>query len=381
MLLYDRILNTQLNHGLGSLVDNIVKIACTKLLCIISLSCSVSLMMMPSAFAQEPSALGDKPSALGDKPSALGDEPSAIEQPSDPDQEGEITDTGSDINVPAAESKTAIARPYLPPEMQRMQSIAAEIENQDYVLWLQAKGKNFLALNQPQNTANGRGAVILLHDEGSHPNWPNSINSLRSSLPNYGWHTLAISLPDSEDMAATSQGEEMTKGVGSSTTAMVQEKPAHIIINRINAAYQYLNEQAEFNIVLLGEGVGAGWAAQYLSQSQSERTSGNSKKIQALIVINPRTPASEPTINFSQILAQQKLPILEIATTGSPNDKRQAEQRRVNFRHANKNNYRQIRLPKYTVGQAGNNNLLSKRVRVWLEKFAPGYTKNTMPAN
>ncbi len=75
------------------------------------------------------------------------------------------------------------------------QLLAASATPEDEVLWLDAAGEKFLALFQSAAAFEPNGAVILLHDSGENPIWPEAIEAVRRTLPAHGWHTLAIALP------------------------------------------------------------------------------------------------------------------------------------------------------------------------------------------
>jgi hypothetical protein len=56
-------------------------------------------------------------------------------------------------------------------------------------------GREFLAIYTPSEEMPARGAAIILHGRGFHPDWPEVVNPLRTVLPEYGWHTLSLQMP------------------------------------------------------------------------------------------------------------------------------------------------------------------------------------------
>lgn len=60
---------------------------------------------------------------------------------------------------------------------------------------LVAGGREFLAIEMESDTGTTRGATIILHGRGLHPEWEQVIKPLRTVLPEHGWHTLALQLP------------------------------------------------------------------------------------------------------------------------------------------------------------------------------------------
>src|SRR3990172_8219230 len=63
------------------------------------------------------------------------------------------------------------------------------------VIWCQAANSRFLTLYTGQTANHAKGAAIILHGMGAHPDWPQVISPLRTSLPELGWSTLSIQLP------------------------------------------------------------------------------------------------------------------------------------------------------------------------------------------
>ena len=54
----------------------------------------------------------------------------------------------------------------------------------------------FTGLLLRNRSRNPQGGVLILHDQGQHSHWPDSAGPLREYLPDYGWTTLSIALPD-----------------------------------------------------------------------------------------------------------------------------------------------------------------------------------------
>ncbi|MDH3355650.1 MAG: alpha/beta hydrolase family protein, partial [Chromatiales bacterium] len=60
---------------------------------------------------------------------------------------------------------------------------------------LSADGRDFVAIEMPNDSEISRGAAIILHGRGLHPNWEQVVKPLRTLLPEHGWHTLALQMP------------------------------------------------------------------------------------------------------------------------------------------------------------------------------------------
>lgn len=89
----------------------------------------------------------------------------------------------------------------LDPYQQSQMQLAKESPPHE-IVWLEAsypeREEKFkvLALQQPPRAPQAQGAVLLLHDLEQHADWPYLIRPLRQSLPEDGWYTLAVNLPD-----------------------------------------------------------------------------------------------------------------------------------------------------------------------------------------
>ena len=94
-------------------------------------------------------------------------------------------------------------------EMQVSEKLEEELENEE-IVWLDADGEKFQAILIKQTNDQAKGAVIVLHGMGAHPDWPQIISPVRKALPEFGWTTLSIQLPV---IAAENQIEEYGKTV------------------------------------------------------------------------------------------------------------------------------------------------------------------------
>jgi hypothetical protein len=180
---------------------------------------------------------------------------------------------------------------------------------------LQAGAESFLALWLPANVGEPSGAVILLPGDVENADGAAAIGPLRRKLPDAGWHSLSLTLPDPDGdplplrtaatataapqsdapttesaPAAESPPEaavaEATQPADSGAISPEQRRQAHVerVMARIDAAIAFANQQQAKEIVLLGHGSGAYWAARYLS----ERQPGN---VQNLLMVAAELPA------------------------------------------------------------------------------------------
>ncbi|MCW8955682.1 MAG: alpha/beta hydrolase family protein, partial [Gammaproteobacteria bacterium] len=76
------------------------------------------------------------------------------------------------------------------------------IKNQiiDYIMdgdpvMLMSGSHEFLSIFMQSDSEKPKGAVIIMHGRGYHPNWPELVYPLRTGLTEHGWHTLSIQMP------------------------------------------------------------------------------------------------------------------------------------------------------------------------------------------
>jgi hypothetical protein len=166
---------------------------------------------------------------------------------------------------------------------------------------LKAGEESFLVLWQPANVDEPSGLVILLPGEGESADWPEAVGPLRRELPDAGWSTLALTLPDpsgdplpprplkteeptrAEPAVSPEKAEEdgpaNTEQAGSAepdtdpappplSRDAIQKAQTTRIFARIDAALAFARQQKPGSIVLLGHGTGAFWATLYLAANE-----------------------------------------------------------------------------------------------------------------
>lgn len=130
-------------------------------------------------------------------------------------------------------------------------------------MYLEAEGHEFLAIYTEADKP--KGAVIVVHGRGVHPNWPDVVYPLRTELPNVGWATLSVQMPvlaadiKADQYAPTLPASDkrldaamaFLKGEGYERIAIV----AHSFGN-LNLSHWLLNSKPE---VFAYAGVGMNW--------------------------------------------------------------------------------------------------------------------------
>jgi pimeloyl-ACP methyl ester carboxylesterase len=247
---------------------------------------------------------------------------------------------------------------------------------------LSAGDEHFLALWQPANKGKAQGVVILLPGAGETADWPQAIGPLRRKLPDAGWHTLSLTLPDplshttstvnASPAAAEPAGAEPTPAADSpassaptsasdSSPASASESPEQYserVLARLQAAIELAQQQKPDSIVLLGHGTGAYWAARYLSEH-------NSSSIQNLILVAPELPEQfSPALH--ELVPKLRLAVGDFYYRSQEAERTAALQRRQASKQQASPSYIQIAMAALPGNPAIEQEQLYRRIRGWL---------------
>lgn len=248
----------------------------------------------------------------------------------------------------------------------------AAAESDSEQLMLKVGDQEVSSLYRHAQSSRLDGGVILLHDQGAHPDWPGVIQTLRRELPRYGWSTLSLELAalDGSDKPALEQ--------------LFDSTPA-----RIEAAIVAMGERNISNLVVIGHGVGATVAADYIVKKSSEQ-------FQGLIAIGmDGSPAADEAFDGAHLLRKLKTRIYDIyggrdlATVVKSADRREQtvissakpDQKSTHLRaidvaknfnqeNAKQISYRQLRIEGADHQFWGYEKLLLSRVVGWLRRYA-----------
>lgn len=197
------------------------------------------------------------------------------------------------------EAPAADERPALPERsVSDAQALEQRLDKREQQM-LQAGAESFLALWLPANVGEPSGAVILVPGDVENADGAAAVGPLRRKLPDAGWHSLSLTLPDPDGdplplrstAVAPAEGETpTTESAPASEPAVAapadggtpqaegsavspeQRRQAHAerVIARIDAAIAFAAQQQAREIVLLGHGSGAYWAARYLNERKPD---------------------------------------------------------------------------------------------------------------
>ncbi|WP_332764837.1 alpha/beta hydrolase family protein [Pseudomonas koreensis] len=281
------------------------------------------------------------------------------------------------------------------PLLERSQEEAAALERllpAQEQQQLQAGSETFLALWKPANTAEPKGAVIIIPGTGETADWPQAIGPLRRKLPDAQWSSLSITLPDLQSDAiaprvvepaaaakapetgskdsTTAQPIEQAAGgeaevadqVVAETTEEQSRADAERIFARIDAAIAYAEQQSARSIVVLGHGTGAYWAGRYLSEKQTAQ-------VEKFVMVDAQAPA-KALPPLAELTPTLKLPTADIFYMDKPLDRNAALERMQASKRLKTSAFSQVALKALPDKNAEAEQLL-RRVRGWLNPQNP----------
>lgn len=155
----------------------------------------------------------------------------------------------------------------------------------------------FFSIYTEHSTATAKGAVILMHGTGAHPDWGDIINPLRSELPDKGWSSLSIQLPLA--FAEKKDAESLKQVIESS-------------IPRIEASIKFLKDKKYHHIVLISHSFGTLMALNYLQLKGNDINPDKSPVISAAIIIGTPSSGSTAPLNSPIMIEAVKIPLLDI---------------------------------------------------------------------
>ncbi|MGA7799263.1 MAG: DUF3530 family protein [Gammaproteobacteria bacterium] len=155
--------------------------------------------------------------------------------------------------------------------------------------WLTANGTRFLALYTRQTDAVRKGALILLHGMGAHPDWPGVIHSLRVELPDHGWSTLSLQMP------------VLPSGSPAADYASLFDVAAA----RIQAGIDFLHKQGVKHIALAGHSMGAAMGAWFLANHPGAG-------VETFVGIGMNASVKKPRLDTPAQLAKIHVPVLDL---------------------------------------------------------------------
>jgi hypothetical protein len=369
------------------------------------------------------------------------------------------TDTESSTIENPESKPTAAALYYLPNiPKKRAQSLIHHMElmeRQNEIIQLSGLDEDYYGLFLADATGNPQGGVLILHDDQQHGHWPDIVAPLREYLPQHGWTTLSIELPDiparkriarpdltaalSSNSATDTEENETSPDIEPITTnqegepllteesidndgpdlsgqPVVQEdetatddslEPAlpklaklpdlankiaeessteeEVTIDliehyrkqnqqRIVAAMEYLRNKGQFNLVIIGYGIGAAWAIDYMAQQEEDTkiaatTKGDNKGL-TLVTIDAM-PSRHNSMTMNEQLKTLQLPFLDLIQPNKAYSLKQGKVRLAIMKRNKNEQYQQI-ITSNMASYHEDESPTSRRIRGWLKNNASG---------
>jgi hypothetical protein len=275
-----------------------------------------------------------------------------------------------------------------------MKILAQDIEDPDTIEWLQDDGaRPFLALWHPDRTGDAKGVLLIIHAEGEHPTWPQTTKPLHDSLPDYGWGTMGIQLPEPVPLAIakrTIAAKSATTETAPATQKTTEEDNAvtgkpltnpqveDISHQRLAAALAFLHTKGQYNIVIMGSGIGAIRTHRFIHKiaptaSDPEPRWGLEHPIRSSIIFNARNKLPNESTVYKDWFAIPSIPVLDIYTDHDVRNEKDARKRKMLSKQAKEITYRQIKIAEIAYETSWQENQLSRRIRSFLNTNYQGF--------
>ncbi len=322
---------------------------------------------------------------------ALAEEPASEEPPAVNQDDSEET---------PAES---VERPNLPERSEQDAAALQQRFDDSEQQQLETPKERFLALWLPANVGEPSGMVIILPGDNMHAAAPEVVAPLRRKLPDAGWHSLSLSLPDplsdlplprpqpvadapqTEDAqaaepsadtppavteeAATADAAELAPAPAPADDASAAEAQrlrdeamqahAERMFARIDAAVVFANQREAPRIILLGHGSGGYWAARFLKERPAPGVSG-------LLLVSPQVPAGFSP-GLEELAPALSLPVGDLFYKDQAAERSAALRRLQASKRLKAANYRQTALKALPGNHEAEQEQLYRRARGWLE--------------
>ncbi|WP_027850615.1 DUF3530 family protein [Marinospirillum insulare] len=241
------------------------------------------------------------------------------------------------------EQEVKVERANPDPMGEMLAALVKELPAEEVVNLTLNDEETFLALERAALSFKPKGQVLMLPGDRQHPNWPQGIAPLRQVLPEYGWTTLAISLPiyksagvakrtlgpgpllgyisKSSEPAKSSEKSDPDTGADVGFLGGDEDEQEEVVVEvvdpvealnahralieaRLQAALQHLGNQGKQVLVLQGESIY--WLQPWLKTDKLPKKS-------PLILLYVEAPAGADSVSFAELIKHLgNRPILDI---------------------------------------------------------------------
>ncbi len=219
--------------------------------------------------------------------------------------------------------------------------------------WLNVSEHKVLSIYLEEETGTAYGGALIIPDLKEHPASRGISNNIRTALAAKKWHTLALELTD------------------------IDPNDNQLNSDIIQAGLELLNSKGIYNIVIIGKGTGASHAIHYLAES-AKNNNPLLASVRALVTIDVNHSALNSTINTLEQISALSTVYLDAYTSNNQQQQLLAKSRRQAARHLisadrQQSKYNQLKLPPQIDSYSIEENLISKRIRGWLNKNIAGF--------
>lgn len=207
-----------------------------------------------------------------------------------------------------------------------------------------AAGNTIYLLTRQQGTARAAGHVLIVHDSGQHPDWQTLIRPLRLRLPDYGWSSVSVEMPE-----PVSENGNM-------------DYPALLTTSRayFDAVYNHLKSIGAERVVVIGYGMGARLAVNWVNQSSPP-------EVKAMILISMKDGDAKSGLDSNMDMVNLTIPILDVIAENDRPEVIEAGEERLRYR-LRLPQYRQLVIYAADQYYSQQEEELIKRIRGWLKQ-------------
>jgi len=214
--------------------------------------------------------------------------------------------------------------------------------------WLPVNDLKVLSIYTPSETEPARGAAIILHGIGAHPDWPDVIHPLRTRLPEAGWTTLSVQMPILPNEAS-----------GIDYLPLLPE-----VSPRIDAAVDFLQAQGINNIVIIAHSLGTVMTSYYLSKKPTP-------EVRAFVGISMTEIENDRRMSNVTMLKNIAIPVLDIyGSLDEEHVRDYAQQRLQSAMSANNQAYQQVVIKEANHFYNGKDDKLLEVTQGWILNYA-----------
>lgn len=260
----------------------------------------------------------------------------------------------SQASASAQSSASAPEIPLYPSRALRDMTLVAQAAGEQ-AQWLETDYGDILVFYRPTEAQKTRGALVIFHAAEDPQAWPPILENLRANLPRYGWETLGVSLPqqspaavparasassasstainpaeneasipegihpNSTNPASTTEAAPTLSASSSPATSSATASSAAardtLIRAYVDAAFRFLQEKGQLNVVVLVDNSSAVAVLAQLLPKLTEKAGDQTTSdgpIQALVIANMQNQEPLESSELSAIFTTPYLPVMDV---------------------------------------------------------------------